>query len=421
MTKTLDEIRRLFAEGTLAGLSDGQLLERFAARGDGDAFAAIVARHGATVLAACRSSLGPRDAALAEDAFQATFLVLVRRAGSFPVHDSLAGWLYRVARRVGAPGPGRGDAAEGAGAGRGRPSRGRPPARPRPRRDPPPGPPGAGPTARAVSDADPALRPPRPDPRPGGRGHRLPARHGRGAAGPGPGAAPRTPLPPGVDSPAAWPTAVAASAVDVSQLSRRTTEAAVLAARGGLVATTAAALLAARASRGLLAARAPDVPDRPGGGGSATAVLGPRADRGPRDDPPQAPPAAAAPAPRPRAEPGPPVDPDDPATADLFAGKVVDADGRPLGGAKVYIVAPGHAAPEPGADGPGGRPCRHRGGRPVPVLGEGHDVPSLDGLPARRPGLLIAAAEGHGPDWMPTWGQTGSSFVSHWDPVKGAD
>src|SRR5690349_4987555 len=100
MTKAPDEIRRLFGEGTVAGLSDAQLLERYAARGDGEAFAAIVARHGAMVLAACRSALGPRDDAEAEDAFQATFLVLVRRAGSFPLHGSLAGWLYRVARRV---------------------------------------------------------------------------------------------------------------------------------------------------------------------------------------------------------------------------------------------------------------------------------------------------------------------------------
>src|SRR5262245_1330297 len=100
MRKALDEIYRVFAEGTLAGLSDGQLLERFAARGDGEALAAIVARHGEMVLSVCRSPLGPRDASDAEDAFQATFLVLVRRAGSFPLHGSLGGWLYRVARRA---------------------------------------------------------------------------------------------------------------------------------------------------------------------------------------------------------------------------------------------------------------------------------------------------------------------------------
>jgi len=80
MTKARDEIRRLFTDGTLAGLSDGQLLERFTTHGDGEAFAVIVARHGRVVLAACRSSLGPCNAADAEDALQATFLVLVRRA-----------------------------------------------------------------------------------------------------------------------------------------------------------------------------------------------------------------------------------------------------------------------------------------------------------------------------------------------------
>lgn len=45
---------------------------------------------------------------------------------------------------------------------------------------------------------------------------------------------------------------------------------------------------------------------------------------------------------------------------------------------------------------------------------------SLDGLPARRPAFLIATAEVHGPDWMSTEGQAGSSFISHWDLVKGA-
>ncbi len=45
----------------------------------------------------------------------------------------------------------------------------------------------------------------------------------------------------------------------------------------------------------------------------------------------------------------------------------------------------------------------------------------LDSLPARRQGLLIAAADGFGPDWMVTWGANHGSFRSHWDPVKGAD
>jgi hypothetical protein len=47
--------------------------------------------------------------------------------------------------------------------------------------------------------------------------------------------------------------------------------------------------------------------------------------------------------------------------------------------------------------------------------------PELDGLPARRPGLLIAAADGYGPDWVYTWGQSRSGFRSHWDPIKAAE
>jgi DNA-directed RNA polymerase specialized sigma24 family protein len=93
MRKALDEICRVFTEGALTGLSDGELLERFAARGDGEAFAAIVARHGAMVLSVFQATLGLRDASDAEDAFQATFLALVRRAGSYPLYGSLAGWL----------------------------------------------------------------------------------------------------------------------------------------------------------------------------------------------------------------------------------------------------------------------------------------------------------------------------------------
>lgn len=45
----------------------------------------------------------------------------------------------------------------------------------------------------------------------------------------------------------------------------------------------------------------------------------------------------------------------------------------------------------------------------------------LYGLPSRRQGLLAAVADGYAPDWSVTWGETRSSFHSHWDPVKGAD
>ena len=81
----------------------GQLLERFAADRDEAAFEALVTRHGPMVLGTCRRMLAdPHDV---EDAFQATFLVLARKAGSIRDGDRLGPWLHGVARRV-APGPG---------------------------------------------------------------------------------------------------------------------------------------------------------------------------------------------------------------------------------------------------------------------------------------------------------------------------
>ncbi len=91
-------IGALFEGGAVAGLADGRLLGRFVARGDEVAFAALVDRHGPMVLRACRSALG--DGPDAEDAFQATFLILARKAGSIRDRDSAASWLHGVARRV---------------------------------------------------------------------------------------------------------------------------------------------------------------------------------------------------------------------------------------------------------------------------------------------------------------------------------
>ncbi len=96
--RTLVRHLRGLAGGAADGLSDRQLLERFAAHHDGEAFAALVRRHGGLVLGACWRVLHQADDV--EDAFQATFLVLARKAGSLPWRDSVAGWLYEVAHRV---------------------------------------------------------------------------------------------------------------------------------------------------------------------------------------------------------------------------------------------------------------------------------------------------------------------------------
>jgi RNA polymerase sigma factor (sigma-70 family) len=80
--------------------SDGQLLERFARGREEACFAALVRRHGGMVLGVCRRIL--RDEQDAEDAFQATFLVLARKADSIRKRECVGGWLYGVAYRVAA-------------------------------------------------------------------------------------------------------------------------------------------------------------------------------------------------------------------------------------------------------------------------------------------------------------------------------
>jgi HlyD family secretion protein len=97
----LRQLRTLFNVGTVRELTDGQLLEQFATdRGEVAelAFAVLVERHGPMVLRVCRGVLA--DAHDTQDAFQATFLVLVRKARALWVRDSLGPWLHQVAYRT---------------------------------------------------------------------------------------------------------------------------------------------------------------------------------------------------------------------------------------------------------------------------------------------------------------------------------
>jgi RNA polymerase sigma factor (sigma-70 family) len=93
-------LRRLWKSLAAAeqGLADADLLERFLARRDEEAFAALLGRHGPMVLGVCGRVLG--DAHAAEDAFQATFLILVRRAGAIRKRAALGSWLHGVAYRA---------------------------------------------------------------------------------------------------------------------------------------------------------------------------------------------------------------------------------------------------------------------------------------------------------------------------------
>src|SRR3954452_10253436 len=94
-------IQTLFQQGTLAGKPDGQLLTGFLTR-EGveadEAFRILVERHGPMVLGVCRGILGPGEDV--DDAFQATFLILIRKAASIRRRDAVGPWLHGVAVQV---------------------------------------------------------------------------------------------------------------------------------------------------------------------------------------------------------------------------------------------------------------------------------------------------------------------------------
>ena len=93
-------LRRWAGAGSTVRLTDGQLLERFVKEREEAAFEALVRSHGPMVIAVCRRLL--HNAHDAEDAFQATFLVLARKARSISKRESVGSWLYGVAYRIAA-------------------------------------------------------------------------------------------------------------------------------------------------------------------------------------------------------------------------------------------------------------------------------------------------------------------------------
>jgi RNA polymerase sigma factor (sigma-70 family) len=95
LTGLLGELRRVALGGHAAARTDADLLGEFIARRDGTAFEALLARHGPMVLGVCRRVLGNHHDA--EDAFQATFLVLARKAASVVPRARVGNWLYGVA------------------------------------------------------------------------------------------------------------------------------------------------------------------------------------------------------------------------------------------------------------------------------------------------------------------------------------
>src|SRR5262249_1700292 len=98
LAAVLRRLRHLVGGCEAQADSDGQLLERFAAAHDQAAFGELMRRHGPLVLSVCRRLL--HDSNDVDDAFQATFVVLVRRAAGVRKEGSLASWLYGVAYRV---------------------------------------------------------------------------------------------------------------------------------------------------------------------------------------------------------------------------------------------------------------------------------------------------------------------------------
>src|SRR5438876_1132640 len=98
MYRVSQQILRLAFQWDGGDLSDAQLLEHFLSQHDERSFEALVNRHASMVMGVCQRLLSSREDA--EDAFQATFLVLVRKARSIKPHGMVGNWLHGVAYRT---------------------------------------------------------------------------------------------------------------------------------------------------------------------------------------------------------------------------------------------------------------------------------------------------------------------------------
>src|SRR5260221_14785172 len=97
MNRVIEHLRKAVPLRAEAELGDGDLLGGFIERHDDAALATLVRRHGPMVWGVCRRQLSHHDA---EDAFQATFLVLVRKAASIVPREMVGNWLYGVAHQT---------------------------------------------------------------------------------------------------------------------------------------------------------------------------------------------------------------------------------------------------------------------------------------------------------------------------------
>src|SRR5262245_50618548 len=98
LRRVVDHLRRVAYVQAGPALKDEALLKSFVLHRDDAAFETLVRRHGPMVMGVCRRVL--RDRHHAEDAFQATFMVLIRKAASLARRERLVKWLYGVAQRT---------------------------------------------------------------------------------------------------------------------------------------------------------------------------------------------------------------------------------------------------------------------------------------------------------------------------------